>query len=137
MELDTKNTILLPNQDKFEKVSGGLHILGDFYGCRGGQEYMLDADLLYEFCSEQVKQAGLTEIGQSFYQFPDAGVTGTILLAESHVAIHTWPEKDYLTLDVFVCNVTQDNTEKAKKLFNAFVELFQPEDLRRQDIDRD
>ena len=50
------------------------------------------------------------------------GITGTILLAESHLAIHTWPERAGVTLDVYVCNFTADNTGKAEQLFEALEE---------------
>ena len=121
----------------FSKESGGIHIIGDFFNCLSGKEHMLSAEKLEVFCSEMVRQSGLTEVGKAFVQFPQAGVTGTVLLAESHVAIHTWPEKDYLTLDVFVCNVTQDNTDRARALFESFVNLFQPEKIKRQEVYRD
>ena len=57
--------------------------------------------------------SGLTVVGESFYQFEPQGVTGTVLLAESHIAIHTWPEAGFVTVDVYVCNLTTDNTAKA------------------------
>jgi spermidine synthase len=41
------------------------------------------------------------------------GVTGTVLLAESHLAIHTWPETGSVTIDVYVCNFSADNSGKA------------------------
>lgn len=115
----------------------GIHILGDFFGCKSGKEEMLHSEMLRSFCRDKVKEVGLTEVGELFYQFPGGGVTGTVLLAESHVAIHTWPEKDYLTLDIFVCNVTQDNTQKAKTLYQEFVRLFRPEHTNHQEIERE
>ena len=42
-----------------------------------------------------------------------------IVLAESHMSLHTWPEKKYVTLDVYVCSYTQDNREKAKNLIQS------------------
>ena len=46
-------------------------------------------------------------------------MTGTVLLAESHLAIHTWPEAGFVTVDVYVCNYTTDNTAKAERVFKA------------------
>ena len=46
-----------------------------------------------------------------------------MVLAESHLAIHTWPERQGLTLDVYVCNYSADNSAKARRLFDQLVEL--------------
>lgn len=115
----------------------GLHILGDFYQIQAGFDYMTDGDLLKTFCIENVQKSGLTVVGDTFYQFPEGGVTGIVLLAESHVAIHTWPEKNYLTLDIYVCNVSQNNNDKARYLYRKFFDLFQPENFNHQEISRD
>ncbi len=97
---------------------------------------MLDADQLEKFCVQAVADSGLTNVGSLFYQFAGAGVTGTVLLAESHIAIHTWPENDYLSLDIFVCNVTQDNSEQARGLYERFAELFAPSKVNYQEAER-
>lgn len=115
----------------------GLHILADFYEIKKGYEYMTDSNLLQNFCIENVKNSGLTVVGDTFYQFPEGGVTGIVLLAESHVAIHTWPEKNYLTLDIYVCNVTQNNNDKARNLYKIFYDLFYPKRYNHQEIARD
>ena len=120
-----------------KKLRKGIHILADFYGCKGGSYHMRSQEALESFCEKEVKKQGLTQLGKLFYQFPNAGVTGMILLAESHISIHTWPEKDYLTLDIFVCNVTQDNTEKARRLYQSFEELFLPTKKNYYEIERE
>ena len=53
------------------------------------------------------------------------GVTGSLLLAESHLAIHTWPEFGAVTLDVYVCNFMGDNSAKATALMDALVARFE------------
>jgi spermidine synthase len=58
------------------------------------------------------------------------------VLAESHLAIHTWPERQGLTLDVYVCNYSADNSAKARKLFDQMVEYFQPTEAARHEVDR-
>ena len=68
-------------------------------------------------CASRPRDSGLTVVGDSFFQFEPQGVTGTVLLAESHLAIHTWPEAGFVTVDVYVCNLTTDNTAKAERLF--------------------
>jgi S-adenosylmethionine/arginine decarboxylase-like enzyme len=51
-----------------------------------------------------------------------------VVLAESHLAIHTWPERTAATLDVYVCNFTADNSDKAEKLYAFLCEGLKPED---------
>ena len=63
-------------------------------------------------------------------------MTGTVLLAESHLAIHTWPESGFVTLDVYVCNYTTDNTDKAKRVFDALERALRPARKRVQAIRR-
>lgn len=52
---------------------------------------------------EAARQCGATVLADRFHQFEPHGVTGILLLAESHVSIHTWPEEGLATLDVFTC----------------------------------
>ena len=64
-------------------------------------------------------------------------MTGAIVLAESHLAIHTWPELKSVTLDVYVCNYTQDNGAKADQVLQELISKFDPEDYVRHDVPRD
>ena len=92
----------------------GLHLIGDLNGCRADASLLLDGTLMREKCAQICRDAGLTALDARFHQVDDAGFTGLVLLAESHVAIHTWPEKKGLTLDVYVCNFMADNSAKAR-----------------------
>jgi S-adenosylmethionine/arginine decarboxylase-like enzyme len=51
------------------------------------------------------------------------------VLAESHLAIHTWPERDGATLDVYVCNFTADNTSKAEQVYDVLIKALKPADV--------
>ncbi|MFO7189538.1 MAG: polyamine aminopropyltransferase [Pseudomonadota bacterium] len=120
----------------------GLHVVANLYRCRGSAAHLTDADALRRFCLESIKRSGLTVLGELFHQFHDqdgkpAGVTGCVVLAESHVAIHTWPEINAVTLDVYVCNYTQDNGPKARQVVADLMQLFDPEDYVRHDVPRD
>ena len=75
-------------------------------------------------------------VGDSFYQFEPQGVTGTVLLAESHLAIHTWPEYGFVSVDVYVCNLATDNSDKAKHLFRALEAAMKPKRTKYQVIVR-
>lgn len=109
----------------------GLHLTADLFNCACSPELLSDRGALQETCIRLVKQAGLTVVGDDFHQFSDiagdaSGVTGLVLLAESHLAVHTWPELKAVTLDVYVCNFRQNNTSKAQALTDSLVALFAP-----------
>jgi S-adenosylmethionine/arginine decarboxylase-like enzyme len=52
-----------------------------------------------------------------------------VVLAESHLAIHTWPERAGATLDVYVCNFTADNTAKAEAVYKALIGALKPGEM--------
>ena len=112
----------------------GLHIVADLYRCRGNRSFQTDATALSHVCLQLVAKAGLTTVAEQFHQFEGGGVTGCVVLAESHLAIHTWPELESVTVDVYVCNYTQDNSHKARQVMDELLGIFQPEDYERQDI---
>ena len=64
------------------------------------------------------------------------GVTATVLLAESHLCVHTWPEQQGVTVDVYVCNFGADHSAKAHALMDALVALFAPRQALRQALQR-
>jgi S-adenosylmethionine decarboxylase len=112
----------------------GLHIIADLYGCRKSA-YMVSSAELRDLCVHACRQAGLTVLGDHFIQFDGAdgtqqgGSTGAVVLAESHLAIHTWPERDGATLDVYVCNYTCDNTAKAEAVYESLLTALAPGDV--------
>jgi spermidine synthase len=111
----------------------GLHLTGDLFDCGCSASFLTDLATLSTLCRDATVAAGLTIVEEKFHVFPDwqgqpGGITGTLLLAESHLAIHTWPERCGVTLDVYVCNFTGDNTSKARQLFEALMLAFRPKD---------
>jgi spermidine synthase len=116
--------------------ASGVHLIGDFVNCKA-KHHMTDAKVLEQYCVRAVSESGLTAVRSDFHSFGEGeGVTGMILLAESHLSLHTWPEIDYVSLDVFVCNYTQNNSEKAQALFDALTAFFQPETPNQQVVTR-
>ena len=118
----------------------GLHILAEFHDCRCDNELMQQAAVLRELCVTTCERAGLVVVAETFYGFgtpqePD-GATGAVVLAESHLAIHTWPELGAATLDLYVCNFSRDNREAAEAAFTLLERAFRPERTRRQDVQR-
>lgn len=112
----------------------GLHVVANLNRCRAGARQLTDADALRRACTEAIRRAGLTVVGELFHQFEGGGVTGAVVLAESHLAIHTWPEIKCVTVDVFVCNYTQDNSARAQQVVDDLMVLFLPEDYVRHDV---
>ena len=98
---------------------------------------MIDAAALRQFCHDSINRAGLTILGDLFHEFDGGGVTGTVVLAESHLAIHTWPELQSVTLDVYVCNYTTDNSAKARQVVTDLMGLYRPEEHVQHDVPRD
>ena len=119
----------------------GIHLTADLSGCSKNLKLMSDEAGLREACLALVRESGLTVVGVTFVAFPGVGdspggVTGTILLAESHLALHTWPEQSAVTLDVYVCNFSTDNTTKASQLIDAISSLFNPAEATHQRLQR-
>ena len=105
----------------------GLHLTADLHGCNAALPPMGDAAALRRLCLGAVAGAGLQAVGELFHAFPaPGGVTGMVLLAESHLAVHTWPELGAVTLDVYVCNLGADNSARAEGLLRALQALFAP-----------
>ena len=105
----------------------GIHIISNFFGCKNS-ELLINEKKLNKFLVGSVRKNGLTILKKFFHKFGrDLGITGYLLLAESHVSIHTWPEKNnYLSFDIFVCNLNKDNTKRAKRIYNEVVKMFKP-----------
>lgn len=102
---------------------------------------MTDAAQLGAWCVAAVESVGLQVVNQLFHTFPttekgSGGVTATVLLAESHVCLHTWPEERAVTVDVYVCNFSGDHSAKARGLMFALVNRFQPEWTEQRSFDR-
>ena len=117
----------------------GLHLTADLRGCAAGRPEMTETASLRSCCLAAVADAGLTPVGELFHRFMPAaapgvapsGITGVVLLAESHLAVHTWPELEAATLDVYVCNLGADNSARAEALMDALVAAFAPARIER------
>src|SRR5213083_740013 len=114
----------------------GIHLLGEWYGCAADLPEMTRADPLRALCLRVSEASGMTVVGDRFFQFEPQGVTGTVLLAESHLAIHTWPEHGFVSVDVYVCNLATDNSDKARSLFRALEAALKPHRTKFQEIVR-
>jgi S-adenosylmethionine decarboxylase len=121
----------------------GLHLTADLHGCPAALPAMTDAHTLRALCLQAVASAGLQAVNSLFHRFTPAGhveqpagVTGVVLLAESHLAVHTWPELQAVTLDVYVCNFSADHAGAAQALMDTLVAHFDPRHVERHRLQR-
>jgi S-adenosylmethionine decarboxylase proenzyme len=114
----------------------GMHILAEFHACQGDRRLLQDATLLAALCRRACATAGLEVVAAAFHQFPGAGATGALVLAESHLAIHTWPELDSATFDLYVCNYSRDNRAAAESAYSALCAELKPGHIVRRDVTR-
>src|SRR5688500_19027412 len=115
----------------------GLHLTADLRGCPPDAAACTDPAALRALCVDGVRAAGLEPVGELFHSFgAGQGVTGVVLLAESHMAVHTWPELSAVTIDVYVCNYGGDNSARAHALMNGVVAAFAPASVQRHALER-
>ncbi|MCX8126958.1 MAG: adenosylmethionine decarboxylase [Dehalococcoidia bacterium] len=67
---------------------------------------MNDLEFLRSTLKDAAIAAGATVIQDSFYQFAPYGISGVVIIAESHLSVHTWPEFNYAAVDIFTCGMT-------------------------------
>ena len=79
----------------------GRHIVCEFSGC--DPVLLSDVDGIHTMMIAAAKAAGATIMESAFHRFEPQGVSGTVILAESHLSIHTWPEKGYAAMDFYTC----------------------------------
>lgn len=98
----------------------GRHILVEFSGCNA--EVLNDVSIIEKSMIEAAEIAGATVINSTFHHFSPWGVSGVVVIQESHLAIHTWPEYRYAAVDLFTCGDSVDpwvSFEHLKKAFQA------------------
>ncbi len=91
-------------KDYFVEKNGvkfaGTHLLVDLWGASN----LCDPELIDRALRDAAEAAGATILHGHFHHFsPNGGVSGVLVLAESHISIHTWPERDFAAIDIFMC----------------------------------
>jgi S-adenosylmethionine decarboxylase len=92
----------------------GRHLILEVYGCPC--EYLNDPDEIRKLLLDAARGAGATVIDSMFHRFTPQGVSGVVVIAESHLTIHTWPELGCAALDMFSCSPLIDLEEIGKHL---------------------
>lgn len=106
-----------------------LHIIVDILDYSSNINWLYDSERAEFYIQEAIRENGFQIIASTFHSFVldsecQSGYTGMIILAESHVSIHTWPEERKINLDVFVCSYTKDNQEATQSLAKKLLEVF-------------
>ena len=92
----------------------GKHLLLELKDCN--REALDDLGFIKGILPAAANEAGATVLGESFHRFEPCGVSGVVILAESHLFIHTWPECGYAAVDIFTCGNTVQPEKAAQKL---------------------
>ena len=79
----------------------GTHLLLELNEC--DSDLLDELDVIEAAMVDAAREAGANIVGRSFHKFTPRGVTGIVAIAESHLAIHTWPEHGYAAVDIFTC----------------------------------
>jgi S-adenosylmethionine decarboxylase len=107
-----------------EQPSLGSHLLIELYGCDGTA---LETEA---FVGEAMREAAVeskaTVVAQSFHEFKPYGVSGAVIIQESHYTIHTWPEHKYAAVDLFYCG----GTVLVHKAVDVLRERFKPSRIK-------
>ncbi len=84
----------------------GRHLLIEFYGC--DSKVLDDVAAIEDHMRTAARKANSTIVNSTFHRFSPYGVSGVVVIAESHLSIHTWPEYGYAAVDLFTCGDSVD-----------------------------
>lgn len=96
----------------------GRQILVEFYDCE--TDKINDVEFIESSILAATRKSGATIISHNFHKFSPHGVSGMVVIAESHVSIHSWPEYNYAAVDIFTCGDTIDPWVIQEYLKEAF-----------------
>ncbi|HRK20286.1 MAG TPA: adenosylmethionine decarboxylase [Fimbriimonadaceae bacterium] len=107
-----------------EEPSLGSHLLIELYGC--DQTSLEQERCVGTAMRDAAVESEATVVAQSFHEFKPYGVSGAVIIQESHYTIHTWPEHGYAAVDLFYCG----GTVKVHKAIEVLRERFSPERIK-------
>lgn len=97
---------------------------------------LTDSEMFITLTNQILEKNALEKVGIVVYNFENESYTIAVCLKESHICIHTWPEFNQLTLDVYLCNYLQDNSKKVKAIVSEYIEYFNAITLKEFEIYR-
>jgi len=98
--------------------SVGRHIVAELWGCN--RELLDDVKAVQKFMNEAAQVSGATVLNSTFHTFQPHGVSGAVIIAESHLSIHTWSEISLASIDIYTCGENVDPWLAFKYLVKAF-----------------
>ena len=115
----------------------GLHLTADLYQCRCEPRWLGDAAALGDWARQATEAAGLEVLHEVCHPGADHdGNTVALLLAHSHVCLHTWPRQRGVSVDVYLASGGDDLSARAGALMHALVNRFAPEWTEQRSLDR-
>ncbi len=96
----------------------GNHLIIELYGCNN--EIINNKESVQEILLDAAQKAKVTVIDYKFHTFSPHGISGAIIIAESHISIHTWPEYGYCAVDIFTCGNVTDNSAALEVIKEGF-----------------
>lgn len=88
------------------------------------------------FLLSAIHHLGLSTVGDVFHDFEGGGFTCVVCLTESHIALHTWPEFNFYTCDIYLCDYSQNNYTTTLELAKVIKEYFHSFDIKENIIER-
>lgn len=107
-----------------EELSLGSHLLVELYGCDG--RTLENEATVGKVMHDAATESEATVVTESFHEFQPYGVSGAVIIQESHYTIHTWPEHGYAAVDLFYCG----GTVKVHKAVKVMREQFKPKRIK-------
>lgn len=84
----------------------GRHILAEFFECNSN--ILNNIELIEKMMVDAAVECGATVVTKTFHKFSPFGISGVVVISESHLTIHTWPENGYAAVDLFTCGESCD-----------------------------
>ena len=128
MNTKTKRSIkwTIDTKNKFQHA--GVHLIAEFWN--GG--IIEDKKEIKKILISAVEKANCTPLNIVIHKFEPQGITGVVLLAESHLTLHSWPEYNYVAIDIFTCG----DRAVPDKALDYLKEIFAPEKVEIQKVER-
>ena len=118
--MDITKTFTTANGNGTSQFHLGQHVLAELFEC--DPNILNNVTMVEKLMTEAALECGATIVQKCFHMFNPYGVSGVVIIAESHLAIHTWPELGYAAVDLFTCGDKCDpkvSYEYLKKMFNS------------------
>ena len=112
----------------------GLHILAEFTTVNTSSlSLSTPCKVLFD---RLISKYQLEKVGEVYHDFDGAGFTAVVCLTESHLSIHTWPEFNLATFDVFLSNYQKDNSKKVRAIYADVLTFFEATELKKTELVR-